>query len=88
MTPLGRALAPASLPVRQRKMELSLENLRFLIDGRSCVTDEPAFEVKRGAVEVGRLSHRALGLPHPAYLHGRAFQALERLSSPAQVPRS
>lgn len=87
MTPFCRALGPASLPLRQSKMKLSLENLCFLINGRSFVTDERAFDVKRGAVEVWRISNPALGMPHPMGPHGFSFQALERLSSPAQVSR-
>ena len=43
----------ASLPLRQRKIELSLQNLYFLINGRSLVTDEIAFDAKCGAVRWG-----------------------------------
>ena len=86
MTPFSRALGSASLPLRPRKIELSLENRCFLINGRSFVTDERAFDVKRGAVEVWRVSNPALGMLHPMGPHGFSFQALERLSSPAQVP--
>ena len=69
----------------QRKIELSLENMRFLINGRTFVMDEIAFDVKRGAVEVWSISNPTLGMPHPMHIHGFSFQVLERLNSPAQV---
>lgn len=85
MTSLCIALAPAIPPVRQRKIELSLENLRLLINGRSFVMDECAFDVKRGALQVWRSSNPALGLPHSMQLHRLSFQVLGWLSSPAQA---
>ena len=54
----------------RRKIELSLENMRFLINGRTFVMDEIAFDVKRGAVEVWSISNPALGMPHPMHFHG------------------
>ena len=72
----------------QRKIELSLENMRFLINGRTFVMDEIAFDVKRGAVEVWSISNPTLGMPHPMHIHGFSFQVLERLGSPAQVSSS
>ena len=72
--------------MRQRKVALSVENLRFLINGRSFVTDERAFDVKRGVVEVWRISNPALALPRSMHPLGFSFQVLEWLSSPAQVP--
>ncbi len=72
----------------QRKIELSLKNMRFLINGRTFVMDEIAFDVKRGAVEVWSISNPILGMPHPMHIHGFSFQVLERLNSPAQVSSS
>ena len=72
----------------QRKIELSLENMRFLINGRTFVMNEIAFDVKRGAVEVWSISNPTLGMPHPMHIHGFSFQVLERLNSPAQVSSS
>ena len=72
----------------QRKIELSMGNMRFLINGRTFVMDEIAFDVKRGAVEVWSISNPALGMPHPMHIHGFSFQVLERLNSPAQVSAS
>jgi blue copper oxidase len=69
----------------QRKIELSMGHMRFLINGRSFVMDEIAFEVKRGAVEIWSISNPALGMPHPMHLHGFSFQVLERIGSPSQV---
>ena len=69
----------------ERKIELSMGNMRFLINGRTFVMDEIAFEVKRGAVEVWSISNPTLGMPHPMHLHGFSFQVLERLNSPPQV---
>lgn len=81
----------SAIPIQgatQRKIELSLENMRFLINGRTFVMDEIAFDVKRGAVEVWSISNPALGMPHPMHIHGFSFQVLERLNSPAQVSSS
>ena len=46
--------------------------------------DEIAFEVKRGAVEIWRISNPTVGMPHPMHIHGFSFQVLERLNSPPQ----
>ena len=72
----------------QRKIELSLENMCFLINGRTFVMDEIAFDVKRGTVEVWSISNPELGMPHPMHIHGFSFQVLERLNSPHQVSSS
>ena len=69
----------------ERKIELSMGHMRFLINGLSFRMEEVAFEVKRGAVEVWRISNPAVGMPHPMHIHGFSFQVLERLNSPTQV---
>ena len=85
------AAVPATLskvnPIRtegapERKIELSMQMMRFLINGRSFRMDEIAFDVKRGAVEVWSIANPAVGMPHPMHLHGFSFQVLERLNSP------
>jgi blue copper oxidase len=87
------ATLPAALseikPIRteeaaERKIDLSMQAMRFLINGRSFRMAEIAFDVKRGAVEIWRISNPALGMPHPMHLHGFSFQVLERLNSPPQ----
>jgi len=82
---LSKVSAIPTQGATQRKIELSLDNMRFLINGRTFVMDEIAFDVKRGAVEVWSISNPELGMPHPMHLHGFSFQVLERLGSPAQV---
>ena len=72
----------------ERKIELSMGHMRFLINGRSFRMDEIAFDVKRGAVEIWRISNPVAGMPHPMHLHGFSFQVLERLNSPTQVSAS
>lgn len=69
----------------ERKIELSMQAMRFLINGRTFRMDEIAFDVKQGAVEIWRISNPALGMPHPMHLHGFSFQVLERLNSPPQL---
>ncbi|MDP1693070.1 MAG: multicopper oxidase domain-containing protein [Burkholderiaceae bacterium] len=87
------AKLPATLsqvkPIRsegaaERKIELSMQMMRFLINGRSFRMEEIAFDVKRGAVEIWSISNPAQGMPHPMHLHGFSFQVLERLNSPPQ----
>ncbi len=87
------AAVPATLskvnPIRiegatERKIELSMQMMRFLINGRSFRMDEIAFDVKRGAVEIWSIANPAVGMPHPMHLHGFSFQVLERLNSPPQ----
>ena len=69
----------------QRKIELSMEHMRFLINGRSFKMEEIAFDVKRGTVEVWSISNPVIGMPHPMHIHGFSFQVLERVNSPQQV---
>ena len=71
--------------VPERKIELSVAGMRFLINGRSFRMDEITFEVKRGAVEIWSINNPALGMPHPMHMHGFSFQVVERLNSPLQV---
>ena len=68
----------------ERKIELSMEHMRFLINGRTFRMDEIAFEVKRGAVEIWSINNPTVGMPHPMHIHGFSFQVLERLNSPPQ----
>ena len=69
----------------ERKVELSMGQMRFLINGRTFKMDEVAFDVKRGAVEIWSISNPAIGMPHPMHIHGFSFQVLERVGSPPQV---
>ena len=69
----------------ERKIELSMAHMRFLINGLTFRMDEIAFDVKRGAVEIWHISNPALGMPHPMHMHGFSFQVIERLNSPPQV---
>ncbi len=72
----------------QRRIELSMGHMRFLINGLTFRMDEIAFDVKRGAVEIWRISNQAMGMPHPMHMHGFSFQVLERINSPAQLAAS
>ena len=87
------AAVPATLseikPIRtdgapERKIELSMQHMRFLINGLTFRMDEIAFDVKRGAVEVWSIRNPAVGMPHPMHIHGFSFQVLERSRSPPQ----
>ena len=66
----------------QRKIELSMGQMRFLINGRTFRMDEIAFDVRRGAVEIWNISNPSMGMPHPMHIHGFSFQVLERVNSP------
>ena len=68
-----------------RKIELSMQQMRFLINGRSFVMDEIAFSVQRNTVEIWSISNPVLGMPHPMHIHGFSFQVLERLNSPSPL---
>ena len=68
----------------ERKIELSMQHMRFAINGLTFRMNEIAFEVKRGAVEIWSISNPAVGMPHPMHIHGFSFQVLERLNSPPQ----
>ena len=69
----------------ERKVELSMGQMRFFINGRTFKMDEIAFDVKRGSAEIWRISNPAIGMPHPLHIHGFSFQVLERIGSPPQV---
>ena len=88
------ARLPATLsevkPIRvegaaERQIDLSMGQMRFLINGRTFKMDEVVFETKRGTVEVWRINNPAMGMPHPMHIHGFSFQVLERLNSPPQL---
>ncbi len=82
---LSQVTAISTVGATERKIELSMAHMRFLINGRSFRMDEIAFEVKRGATEIWSIRNPAVGMPHPMHLHGFSFQVLERLNSPTQV---
>ena len=84
-TTLSQVKPIATEGAAQRKIELSMGQMRFLINGRTFRMDDIAFDVKRGAVEIWSISNPALGMPHPMHIHGFSFQVLERLSSPPQL---
>ena len=75
----------ATAGAAQRKIELSMQQMHFLINGRTFVMDEIAFSVKRNTVEIWSISNPTLGMPHPIHLHGFSFQVLERLNSPSPL---
>ena len=75
----------ATAGAAQRKIELSMQQMRVLINGRTFVMDEIAFSVQRNTVEIWSISNPTLGMPHPIHLHGFSFQVLERLNSPSQL---
>lgn len=79
---LSRISPPRIEGAAERRIELSMGQMRFLINGRSFRMDEVAFDVKRNAVEVWRISNPAMGMPHPMHLHGFSFQVVERIDSP------
>ena len=85
---LSQVAAIRTETATERKIELSMGHMRFLINGRSFRMDEIAFDVKRGAVEIWRISNPVAGMPHPMHLHGFSFQVLERLNSPTQLSAS
>ena len=70
-----------------RNIELSLQGMRFLINGLSFKMDQIAFDVKRSSVEVWSIRNPTKGMPHPMHMHGFSFQVLERLNSPRQLAR-
>ena len=75
----------ATAGAAERKVELSMGQMRFLINGLTFRMDEIAFDVKRNAVEVWSISNPAIGMPHPMHIHGFSFQVLERIGSPPQM---
>lgn len=72
----------------ERKIELTMGRMRFLINGRTFKMDEISFDVKRGAVELWSISNPGHGMPHPMHIHGFSFQVVERRNSPSQVKAS
>ncbi len=84
-TTLSQVKPIASAGAAERKIELSMGQMRFLINGRTFKMDEIAFDVKRGTVEIWAISNPAIGMPHPMHIHGFSFQVLERVGSPPQV---
>ena len=89
ITPLPAKLSEIrTIPIEgvpERKIELSMGQMRFLINGRTFRMDEISFDVKRGVVEIWRITNPAMGMPHPMHIHGFSFQVVERLNSPPQI---
>ncbi len=88
-TPLPAKLSEIR-PIRtegaaERKIELSMDRMRFLINGRTFKMDEISFEVKRGSVEIWSISNPERGMPHPMHMHGFPIQVAERQNSPRQI---
>jgi blue copper oxidase len=75
----------ATAGATERKIELSMGQMRFLINGRTFGMDDIAFDVKRNAVEIWSISNPTIGMPHPMHIHGFSFQVLERVNSPPEL---
>ena len=84
-TALSQVKAISIASTTERKSELSMQYMRFLINGRSFGMNQIAFDGRRGATEIWSISNAAVGMPHPMHLHGFSFQMLQRLNSPPQV---
>lgn len=69
----------------ERRIELSMGQMRFLINGRTFHMKEILFDVKRGTVETWSFANMGQGMPHPMHVHGFSFQVLERANSPKHV---
>lgn len=69
----------------ERKIELSMAQMRFLINGRTFRMDEISFDVKRRATEIWSISNPGHGMPHPMHIHGFSFQVVERVDSPEHI---
>ncbi len=81
---LSQIMSINNVGAPERKIALSHNNQQFLINGLSFKMNEIAFEVKRGSVEIWRISNPVMGMPHPMHMHGFSFQVLERQNSPPQ----
>jgi blue copper oxidase len=69
----------------ERKIELSMDRMRFLINRRTFALNDISFGVKRGAIEIWHIANPERGMPHPMHIHGFSFQVVERLNSPRHV---
>ena len=82
---LSKVRPIATAGATERRIDLSMGRMRFLINGKNFQMDEIAFEVKRNAIEIWQINNPVRGMPHPMHLHGFSFQVLERHNSPPQV---
>ncbi|MEP7274079.1 MAG: multicopper oxidase domain-containing protein, partial [Acidobacteriota bacterium] len=70
-----------------RQIDLSMERMRWLINGRSFSMDEYPIETRGNTIELWDIRNAQMSMPHPMHMHGFSFQVVSRRNSPEQIRR-
>jgi len=68
-----------------RSISLSMEHMKWLINGQSFEMDSYPIQVRGNTVELWDIRNAEMSMPHPMHMHGFSFQVIDRKNSPDQV---
>ena len=68
-----------------RNISLTMQRMRWLINGKSFDMDSYPIQSRSNTVEVWDIQNARMSMPHPMHVHGFSFQVVSRRNSPTQV---
>ena len=68
-----------------RKISLTMQRMRWLINGESFKMDSYPIQSRSNSVELWDIQNAQMSMPHPMHMHGFSFQVVSRRNSPSQV---
>ena len=68
-----------------RRINLTMERMRWLINGESFNIDSYPIDSRSNTVELWDIQNAVMSMPHPMHMHGFSFQVVSRRNSPRQV---
>ena len=68
-----------------RNIGLTMQRMRWLINGNSFDMDRYPIRSRSNTVEVWDIQNARMSMPHPMHMHGFSFQVVSRRNSPTQV---
>ena len=68
-----------------RNISLTMQRMRWLINGKSFDMDSYPIQSRSNTVEVWDIQNARMSMPHPMHVHGFSFQVVSRRNSPKQV---
>jgi len=88
VVPPGKLSTVARIDTRGapvRNISLTMQRMRWLINGESFNMDSFPIQSRSNTVEVWDIENARMSMPHPMHMHGFSFQVVERRNSPSQV---
>ena len=71
--------------VAVRNISLSMQGMRWLINGESFKMDSYPLQSRSNTIELWDIHNAKTSMPHPMHMHGFSFQVVSRRGSPGQV---